>query len=301
MSFSRTLLASLVLLATPVFAQKTNDLIRELQRDIATLQLDLKLLNSKFDEKMAVVSTLLEQALKETGAANTGVAVLDRQLKDNLKEQQNLVAAPVATLGGKVDVMSQEYASMNENVKDLNQRMVRLQTTLKEIQDAINIMAAKSAAPPPPDPSTAATTGTQGGPPAGVTAEQVYLNAMKDKDGGNFDLALTEFQDYMRWFPETELAANAQFYVGECLYYKNDFEGAVNAFDTVVEQYATSGKVPDAMYLKGRALLRLEKRTQAIQTFDELAKKYPSTEAARKGTSLRRSLAPATTTKKKRK
>ncbi|MBL8211994.1 MAG: tol-pal system protein YbgF [Bryobacterales bacterium] len=302
MTFSRLGLPILVLAATPVFAQKTNDLIRELQRDVATMQQDLRTLNSKFDEKMAVVTTLQQNTLGEAGSASKGVAVLDRQIKDSLKEQQNMVAAPVAALGQKVDSMSQDYQALTENVKDLNTRMQRLQTTLKEIQDAVNMLAARSA-PPPPTPDGGATPpapGAQGGPPAGVSAEQVYLNAMKDKDGGNFDLALTEFQDFLRWFPAAELAPNAQYYVGECLYYKNDFEAAIPAFDAVLEKYGDSNKAPDALYLKGRALLRLEQRSKAMQVFDELAKKYPTTEAARKAREMRKNLAPAPATKKKR-
>src|SRR5258708_23727624 len=84
------------LLTTPAFAQKTPDMIRELQRDLATLQQDVKTLNSKFDERIAVMSTLLQQALDESKGANRGVAVVDRQLKDNIKELQNAVTGPVA-------------------------------------------------------------------------------------------------------------------------------------------------------------------------------------------------------------
>src|SRR5262245_57751834 len=102
MRLIRLSLPLLLLAATPVSAQKTNDLIRELQRDLATVQQDVKTLNSKFDEKIAVISTQLQQALTEAGAASKGVAVLDRQLKDSLKDIHNAVAAPVAALGSKV-------------------------------------------------------------------------------------------------------------------------------------------------------------------------------------------------------
>lgn len=296
---SRLSLPFLVLCATPVFAQKTNDLIRELQRDVATLQQDVKTLNSKFDEKMAVVSTLLQQALSEAGSASKGVAVIDRQLRDSLKEQQNLINAPVAALANKVDQMGQDYSALGENVKDVSNRMTRVQATLKEIQEAINVLAAsaKPAVPPPAAPGPAPTAG---GPPSGVSAEQVYLAAMKDKDGGNFDLALTEFQDFLKWFPSAELAPNAQYYIGECHYYKNDFDAAIDAFDKVIEGYPENNKTADAMYLKGRALLRQEKRSRAIQTFDELSRKYPNTEAARKARDLRKSLAPVTPTRGKK-
>ncbi|MBI3210712.1 MAG: hypothetical protein HYZ37_17645, partial [Candidatus Solibacter usitatus] len=94
MAVIRLLPPFLLLAVAPLFAQKTNDLIREVQRDLAALQLDVKTLNSKFDEKLAVMNTLLTQALDEAKGAGRGVAVLDRQLKDSLREQQGVVQAP---------------------------------------------------------------------------------------------------------------------------------------------------------------------------------------------------------------
>jgi len=117
----------------PLAAEKTQDMIRELQRDLATMQQDIKNLNSKFDERIAVISTLLQQALSESGGANKGVAILDRQIKDSLKEMQNSVAGPVAGVGTKVDTMAQEYSTMNETVKEVSVRATKLDAKLNEI------------------------------------------------------------------------------------------------------------------------------------------------------------------------
>ncbi|MBI4904175.1 MAG: tol-pal system protein YbgF [Acidobacteria bacterium] len=285
----KRLLAVLCLISAPVFAQKVQDMIRELQRDIATLQQDTKTLNSKFDEKMAVMNTLLQQALDEAKGGNKGVAVLDRQLKDSLKEMQSLIAAPVATLNSRVDSLGTDMSALSESVKELSSRIGKQQALLADIKTLVETINK----PPQPPPGTVTTPTPGSQPPAGVTQQQVYEAAFSDKDKGNFDQAFNEFQDYLRWFPTGEYAPNSQFYIGEIFLYKKDYDGAVDAFNLLLEKYPGSNKAPDAMYLKARALMSNDKKNSALKTLDELIKTYPNTEAARKGRQLKASLAPA--------
>lgn len=274
----------LLAVASPLAAQKTNDLIRELQRDVALMQDNLRMLNSKFDEKMAVVTTLLQQALDEAKSANKSVAVLDRQLRDSLKEQQNLVAAPVATLGSKVDQMGQDFLGLRESVQDLSARMAKLQAQLTDV--ALAVKTIKEPPPPPPP----ATGGGSGGPPPGASAQQVYESALRDKNGGNLDLAMEQFRNYLAWFPNTELAPNAQFYIGEIHYYKENFDEAIQALDQVLEKYPENNKTADALYMKGMALFKSGKKSQAGQVFGDVIKNYPNTDVAKKAAAMRRAL-----------
>ncbi|MBL8173897.1 MAG: tol-pal system protein YbgF [Bryobacterales bacterium] len=297
MPFIRSFLLLLTFTSGALFAQKTNDLIRELQRDLATVQQDLKSLNSKFDERIAVITTLLNQALRESDAASKGVAVIERQLKDSLKEQQGLVVNSLTPLGNKVDGLSTDYSSLSENVKEVSARLNRQQVTLEKILTAVTTIQAP-AVPPPSAP------GQQAGLPPGcpnVGPEQVFTQAMSDKDKGNADLAIVEFGDYLKCWPNEEKASDAQFYLGETLYsLKKDYESAVTAYDTVIEKYPDSKKAPDAMYMKGRALMMSDQRAKAKQVLTELIKIYPNTEAARRAKGVVASMGPATTTKKRR-
>lgn len=294
----RVFLLLLMFSSSALFAQKTNDLIRELQRDLATMQQDLKSLNSKFDERIAVITTLLNQALRESDSASKGVAVIDRELKNALKEQQGLVVNSLAPLGNKVDGLSTDYSSLSENVKELSVRLNKQQVTLEKILTAVTTIQQPSV-PPPGAPQA---SGPAGCPPApGVGPEQVYTQAMRDKDSGNADVALIEFQDYLRCWPNEEKAGDAQFYLAETLYnLKKDFEAAVTAYDTVLEKYPDHKKAPDAMYMKGRALMMSDQRVKAKQVLQELIKIYPSSEAARRAKGVVASMAPAATPKKRK-
>jgi tol-pal system protein YbgF len=271
--------------ASPLLAQKERDMIRELQRDMALLQENVRSLNSKFDEKIAVITTLLQQSLDESKAANRAVAVLDRQLRDGLKEQQNMVSAPVAGLASKVDQMGVDFSALKESVNDLNSRLVKMQTQLSDVLAAVKMIGAQQA-PAPPSPGG----GQAGGPPPGLNAQELYDSAMRDRQGGNLDLAMEQFQNYLRWFSNTELAPNAHFYIGDILYNKGDYEAAIQAFEAVVEKYPENNKSADALYMKGQAQLKADRKSQASQTLNEVVKRYPSSDAAGKAKLLLRGM-----------
>jgi tol-pal system protein YbgF len=273
-------LALLLAAAMPVAAQKERDMIRDLQRDVALLQDNVRMLNTKFDEKIAVLTTLLQQALDEAKSANRSVAVLDSRIRESVKEQQSMISAPVAAVGTKVDQLSSDFLAVRESVNDVSSRVSKLQAQLTDINTAIRTM--KTEVPPPAAP--------QSGPPQGISAQKLYEDAMRDKQGGNLDLALDQFRQYLTHFPTTDLAPNAQFYVGEILYYKQDYDGAIQAFDLVLEKYDENNKSPDALYMKGMALFKSERKSQAGQIFAEVIKKYPTAEVATKAKGMRRAL-----------
>jgi tol-pal system protein YbgF len=264
----------------PVAAQKERDMIRDLQRDVALLQDNVRMLNTKFDEKIAVLTTLLQQALDEAKSANRSVAVLDSRIRESVKEQQSMISAPVAAVGTKVDQLSSDFLAVRESVNDVSSRVSKLQAQLTDINNAIRTM--KTEVPPPAAP--------QSGPPQGISAQKLYEDAMRDKQGGNLDLALDQFRQYLTHFPTTDLAPNAQFYVGEILYYKQDYDGAIQAFDLVLEKYDENNKSPDALYMKGMALFKSERKSQAGQIFAEVIKKFPTAEVATKAKGMRRAL-----------
>jgi tol-pal system protein YbgF len=113
---------------------------------------------------------------------------------------------------------------------------------------------------------------------------------MKDRSGGNLDLAMRGFDEYLKYFADTELAPNAQFYIGQIHYDKNDFPQAIAAFDMVLERYPENNKTPDAMYMKGMALLKSTQRTQAAKEFLALIQKYPNAEVSAKARQQRKAL-----------
>lgn len=267
---------ALIALTVPLlcFGQKRETI--ELQRDVALLQDQVRTLQRSLDEKMASLTVLMQQTLDSVNKANTSVAVLESAVRDRFQQQEKTVSGTVANVGNKVDQMSEEFRGVRESIADLNSRMQKLQAQVTDVKNAITTVQA-----PPPAPAGAGGAAPTG-PPAGMSADGLYKDAMRDFTGGRYDIAAGEFSDYLRYFGTTDYAPNAQFYLGMIAYNQQQYEEALKNFDMVLEKYPDNTKTPDAQYMKGMSLLKQNQRTAAAQEFRALIAKSPNSELAKK-------------------
>ena len=98
----------------------------------------------------------------------------------------------------------------------------------------------------------------------------------------------------MKYFGNTDLAPNAQFYIGEIEYLRGDYTACLAAFDKLLEAYPDNSKTPDALLLKGRALVKSGYKAEARKEFELLIKKFPSHENSAKARTELRALSTAT-------
>jgi TolA-binding protein len=281
--------AFVALLISPLsFAQKREYV--ELQRDVATLQDQVRSLERSFNEKMGSVTTLVQQSTDSINKLNTAMAVLD----SSLRERESKLSAPLTSVGAKVEQMSSEFQAVRASVEDLSARLGKLERGLVDLGNVIKVIATPPTPPPP------AAGGATSGPPQGLSAETLYANAMRDKDGGNADMALQEFADYLKYYRDTDTAPNAQYYLGEISYNRKDYEGALKAFDAVLEQFPESKntKLLDAMFMKGRTLVLMGDKAGAIAEFRAVIKRAPNSELATKAKAQLASLGSASAGKK---
>jgi len=279
--------------------------IQELQRDVGLLQQAVQQLQRSQDEKMAALTELVRQALDASNRANTAVAVIQNNLQQNIREQEKSVVTPVVTLGTKFDQMSNDFRTVQQAVSDVTTLMSKLQAQVTDLSNAVKTMQAPAAPPPP----LGGTTPQAGGAPP-MSATDLYTNAMRDRSGGKYDLALQGFSDYLRYYGNTDLAPNAQFQIADIHFAQGDFDNALKEFDMVLEKYPDNNKTADALYMKGMTLVKLGRRTQGAEEFKELIKRYPNNDLSKKACaqltnmglkcgSAPRAAAPKKTTKKK--
>ncbi len=274
------------LLPLSAFAQKKE--MVELQRDVALLQDQVRTLQRAQDEKLAQLTLLMQQALEASNKANTSMAVLQSGINDRMGEQAKNLAGPVAGVGTKVDQMADEFRSVREAVADLSARMSKLDAKLTDINTAVSTLRNPPSAPPPSgalggsQSMDSGRSGSSAVPPPGTSAEATYQNAYRDMQGGQMDLAVQEFTDYLKYFGNTDYAPNAQFYIGDIYLRKGDTDNAIKAFDAVLERFSENNKTADARYMKGRALVQAGKPTAAAQEFREIVKRYPDKDVAAK-------------------
>ncbi len=296
-----------LLLSVPLTMNAQKQEIREMQRDLATLQDQVKTLQRTLDEKVGALTSLLQQALDNTNKMNTALAILQSGVSDRLNQQEKSVGGPIAGMNAKLDQLTDEVRAVRENVTVVNNRMDKLQTQLSDVERAVRTI---SAPPPPPSGGTTTTPpagGSASAPPAGVTATSLYDNARRDFSSGQYDLALQQFTDFLRWFPTTDLAPNAQFYIGMVHYNKGEMDSAVQAFDQVLTAFPENNKSADAMFMKGESLLKQGKKTASAEEFRAVIKKYPGSDQAAKATVRLKSLgynppvaAPKSTTRRRK-
>ncbi len=271
-----------VLLPFASFGQSTKDQIKEVQRDLGLMQDQIRTMQRTQDERFAAMTVLVQQSLDAANRASQAVAGLQGGLNQILGEQAKTVGSGVANVGNKVDQMSDEFRNVRESIADLNSRMAKLDAKLTDVSNALRTIAAQQPAPPPP--GAAQQPGGAGGAPTGPppSAQATYENAYRDYSGGKLDLATQEFQEYLKWFKQSDLAPNAQYYIGDIFLRQGDADNAVKAFDAVLEQYPEGSKTPDAHYMKAKALFQSGQKTAAAQEYCEVIRLYPSNDLATK-------------------
>jgi len=246
---------------------------QEMQRDIAQLQDQVRTLQSSFDQKMATIQTLVQQALDAATKANTNVSVLGAGVGQTLSRELSDRLTPVAGLAAKVDNVANDTAEVRSNVADLTAQINKIQQQLTDINNAIKVIQAPPAAPPPTN-DVSGTTGAAGVPP--VSAQTLFTSAMGDYSGGKADLSASEFNDFIRFYPNDPNASTAQFYIGEIHYSQGKYDLAVMDFDAVLERYPENKRTPDAYFMKGMALKSGGHHLEAGAEFKALIKKYPT-------------------------
>ena len=245
--------------------------ILQLQRDVAQLQDQVSKLEKSLGVQLGVMQQLLNQSLDASARLSNSLAALERTVQG----QEKVLAQPVAGVNAKVDSLTERFQALREAVDEMNTKLRRLETQVVDIKNIV------STVPPPTAPAGGSPPGGAAPPAASqVPAETLFRNAQRDYQAGNFNLAGPQFADYVRLYGNTDLAADAQYYLGDILYQSGRYQEAVDAFDQVLERYAEGKQTPNAQYKKGLALLKLGRRDKAAQEFRGVISKFPGTPAA---------------------
>lgn len=278
MKVLQTVLAASLLLAPAAWAQSRE--LKELGREVGLLQEELRSMKESQNQRLSGIEATLKTMLDQLNATSRAVAVLDSGLKDRMERS---VVSPISGVGVKVDGLQEDFRYVKENVAELNSRMTKLQQQMVDLNNAIKTMQT-----PPAPPPAAGLAPTASSPPPGVSAEGLYRDAMRDRSAGNLDLALKQFNDYVAWFGDTDAAADATYYIGDIYYNQQVYDQALASFDAVLERYPKGRRTMDARYMKGRTLVKLNRRDEGAQEFREIIRMEPtSPQAARAKSELR--------------
>jgi len=274
-------LCVLILMVTPTLAFAVSKEILELQRQLASLEETVKQLQQSQDKQFATLGEMVRQSLDAAIRANTAVAVIQSSFQQSGNQLKNDVVGPVVGLSTRMDQVSGSVSTLQTAVSDLTTAINRIQAQLTDVGNAIKVLSTPP--PPPPGQTTAAggaaaSDGASSVPP--VNANDLYNSAQADRLSGKLEFALKEYQDYLKYFGNTNFAPYAQYYIGSIHYSQKNYEAAVPDFDMLLEKYPDNSITAQGHWYKGKSLVALGKRNSAITEFQDVIKHYPGTDTA---------------------
>ncbi len=252
--------------------------IIDLQRDVTTLLQGQKDLSTQLNTDHTVLKTLVEQASDNVSKLNSTMGSVQKSVQD-----------VQANSGARLDTMSTQVQGLSDNLEEIKSRLGKLNQQLVDLQSAVQSIDAKVSGSAPaggtPNPKPASDGNSAPPPPSNAasapSADMLYSNGLRDITSGKYDLARQEFLDYLKYYGDTDLASNAQFYLGEIAYHQKQYQDAVSEYDKVLTAYPKSFKLAPARLKKGMALIELGQKTPGIRELREVVRRYPGTEEER--------------------
>ncbi|MFL6437156.1 MAG: tetratricopeptide repeat protein [Terriglobales bacterium] len=270
----------LALFLSPAAFGANKDMVA-LQTQIQALQDQLARLQQSNDERFGAMRSLLEQNTDTINRVANSLDAISHSLQTSTTDQ-----------GGKVDQVSAQVQSLHDSVDELKARMAKVS---KQIDDMAAAQQNLQAAPQQGQPGQTPQQQPQAqAPPPDV----LYNNALSDYNGAKYNLASQEFSDYIKYYSNTDLAGNAQYYIADIEYRQGNYQQAVQDYDKVLEQFPSGNKASASQLKKAYALLNLNQRDAGVRELRALVARYPRSLEAQQARERLRSLGANTTASK---
>ena len=160
------------------------------------------------------------------------------------------------------DILLSTRASSGSTTQELFEQMGRLEGKLDEVMGRFNQVTQRPAAPPAAAPS-------------GPDPNQFYEEAAQDLTQGRYGMAMRGFRDFVQRYPESDLADNAQYGVGECFFAQGMFDSAAAEYQRVGAAHPAGDRVPAALYKLAVSQEKLKQTAEAKKTLSDLVARFP--------------------------
>jgi tol-pal system protein YbgF len=219
--------------------------------------------------------------------SRAGIDTIEKNLKSDVADVRKLSADIQATIdstktemqamNGKLDDMgislnkptedlARYRADADKRIIALEDRILKLQSTLDELTKKVGELAQIKETPPTPD--------------------SVYMKGLETFKAGNMPVAREIFTKFLEQYPQHDLAANAHYWIGETHYSEKSYEPAILAFQDVIKNYPTKDKVPAAMFKQAMAFKAINDNKSAKYVLKKLGEAFPKSDEAIKAKEL---------------
>ena len=194
---------------------------------------------------------------------------------------------------GRVEHVNQGLLQLSQRLDAIEAQMRQLRGELEELQNGSDMLRKQqrdlyadldrrlAALQAGPKSAVGPGDGGGGGGADGGSEQAAYTHAFDALKTTDYASAITRFRDFLRSYPQSQLAGNAQYWLGEAYYVTHDYDNAAASFRAVGEQYPQSPKVPDALLKLGLTQIDQKKLTEARATLKQVGQRFPNSDAAK--------------------
>ncbi len=223
-----------------------------------------------YTSEMTLVRSGLDSLRTQVETMSIRDSVAARTIEDTRRE-----------LGEQKDLLLATRATASSTQRETGETLGRLEGKLDDIMARFRIASERQPRPAAPPPtSSPATTGASdttraAATPAGPNPTVLYDQATSDLTQGRYPLALVGYRDFLRRFPDSDLADNAQYGAGECFFAQAQFDSARVEYARVNERWSSGDRAPAALYKLGLCEERLGHGADSKKAFEDLVKRFP--------------------------
>ncbi len=237
---------------------------------------------------VADIRMLQEQALQLQVLLN-GLGDALKAMNTRIDDQTSLERKAFADGKVQMDGISNDIRVVREKVDETNVRLGSMSQELESLRDALPQPGAAPQVPPtssdattPPEGATAPPTAASTAPaPAGISPERLWTTSFADYGTGNYSLAISGFESYLKYFPKGTRAAESQLYIGQASELDKKPTEAIAAYDRVIANYPTATEQAASAYYKRGLLLQSQGQLElARQSYEAAIAQYPTAASA---------------------
>jgi len=243
---------------------KNEKLLKQNQNDLVDLKYNVSMLDKKQKEFEASLKGLHSQSVSSGKSSFSEQDKLENLL--NIKEEQ---AKKLSSNSMKINALELEVSQIKNYLVAKNEK-----TEL--ISKRLNSLSKKVTRSPVKKKTSKKTARVLKTPVKHKnSAKNLYEDSMTLMELNRFEEAIKNFRKFGEEFPNSSLADNAQYWVGECYYALKEYEQAIKEFQIVLDgSFSDKNKAPDAMLKKGFSYKELKQYDKAVSVLNSLISAY---------------------------
>lgn len=256
--------------------------VQELRREVAELRDTVEVQRNELEKLRERQRQLYDDLDYRIRQGEQGAAVEDRSTAARQQQSYGQTQDENAARQAASGQQTQEDVSRSEDQEVYGQQGIADQDLAGDQQDSRDTEPAAqeeqtAAIQQTPDSSQQPSTQMA---VAGAEEQAAYDSAFELLKQSRYNDAIIEFRAMISEFPNGALVDDAQYWIGEAYYVTRDFENALDAFQTVVNRYSDSQRVPEALLKLGYVQAELGRNEDARRTLNQVISQYPGSRVA---------------------